>query len=160
MTCGSKTCTKCGIKHAATPEFFGPDKRRKDGLQSQCRECDKERDKKYRRTTYSKSYHKKYRSVYCKTITGYLRQVYHSAKRRCNNPKDKGYKNYGGRGIKMKFRLPDELIDYVIDILSYNSFEKIKGLHIDRIDNDGHYEKGNIRFVTRKENNNNKRSRE
>ena len=41
---------------------------------------------------------------------------------------------------------------YVIDELRVDP----RGLQIDRIDNDGHYEKGNIRFVTCVENNNNR----
>lgn len=35
----SKTCSKCREIKLATSEFFGPDKRRPRGLQSQCREC-------------------------------------------------------------------------------------------------------------------------
>lgn len=38
-----KTCTKCGIEYEATIEFFTTDKRRKDGLGSSCRVCDRKR---------------------------------------------------------------------------------------------------------------------
>lgn len=38
-----KTCTKCGIEYEATIEFFTMDKRRKDGLGSSCRVCDRKR---------------------------------------------------------------------------------------------------------------------
>lgn len=34
-----KRCSKCGEEKPATPEFFSRDKRRKDGLQSQCKHC-------------------------------------------------------------------------------------------------------------------------
>ncbi len=34
-----KTCTKCGETKAATSEFFGADKRGKDGLRSKCKGC-------------------------------------------------------------------------------------------------------------------------
>ncbi len=34
-----KRCSKCKIEKEATTEFFGIDKRKKDGLQCQCRQC-------------------------------------------------------------------------------------------------------------------------
>ena len=37
-----KKCTKCKIEKPATNQFFGPEKRRKCGLRSRCRECDRE----------------------------------------------------------------------------------------------------------------------
>lgn len=38
----AKKCTKCKIEKPTTNQFFGPDKRRKYGLRSRCRECDRE----------------------------------------------------------------------------------------------------------------------
>lgn len=35
----TKICTKCKIEQPAIPEYFGPDRRNKDGLQSACRTC-------------------------------------------------------------------------------------------------------------------------
>jgi len=66
---------------------------------------------------------------------------------RCYNPKQKEYKNYGGRGIIVcnKWRNDfKEYYDYVISL--ENAMEP--GLSIDRKDNDGNYEPGNLRWVT------------
>ena len=74
-------------------------------------------------------------------------------KTRCNNPNFKFYKYYGGRGIRCYFRDVNHFISHCLTLPNCSpEFE------IDRIDNDDGYCEGNIRFVTRKENLNNKRS--
>lgn len=67
---------------------------------------------------------------------------------RCNNPKAKSYKNYGGRGIKCFWTLEQipEMITY-LETLG----EKPDGYSLDRINNDGNYEPGNLRWASRKE---------
>lgn len=80
-----------------------------------------------------------------------LYRKFKSAKSRCNNSKNVSYPNYGGRGIKFLFK--DGFVDFVNYCLEIGWKE---GLQIDRIDNNGNYERGNIRFVTHKENQNNK----
>ena len=69
--------------------------------------------------------------------------------------KNKSYKNYGGRGIKVKFACFEDFFDYVVNELRADP----RGLTIDRIDNDGDYERGNIRFVSQVENLQNRRKR-
>ena len=91
---------------------------------------------------------------YLNTINGHLRHVFANIKHRCCNPKCKHYKNYGGRGIKCLFKNADEFVDYVINELQTDP----RGLTIDRINNEGHYEFGNIRFVSYSENLKNRRS--
>lgn len=76
-----------------------------------------------------------------------LDKKYNTAKSRCNNPKNSHYKHYGGRGIKFLFK--ESFVDFVDYCLSIGWKE---GLEMDRIDNNGNYEPGNIRFVTRREN--------
>ncbi len=156
-----KNCTKCKTDYPATIEYFPADKQHKDGLASQCRECYKKRDKEYRQAGKGKAAIKKYRATekgkatskrygkkYRSTINGHLHCVYRDIIARCNNPKNKRYPRYGGRDIKNLFNSVDEFVDYVVDILQVDP----RGLQIDRIDNDGNYEPGNIRFVTCKEN--------
>jgi hypothetical protein len=96
-----------------------------------------------------------YDKEYQKTFIGYLRKRFTCIKQRCTNPKHDSYKYYGGRGIECRFKDVNEFIDYIINELQINP----KGLQIDRINNDGHYEKGNIRFTTAKVNSNNRRKR-
>ena len=96
---------------------------------------------------------KKYNHAYYNSLSGYLRNIFSAMCNRCNNPNNKRYKYYGARGIKVKFASFDEFYNYVI----YELKAKPRGLTIDRIDNDDHYEKGNIRFVTRAENNRTRR---
>jgi len=72
---------------------------------------------------------------------------------RCNNVKNKHYKDYGERGIKLCERWCD-INNFIEDMyLTYSP-----GLEIDRIDNAGNYELSNCRWITRKENCNNRRS--
>jgi hypothetical protein len=74
---------------------------------------------------------------------------------RCFNPKCQAYYRYGGRGITMcdEWR---ESFDAFIAWAEPNGWRR--ELEIDRIDNDGNYEPGNCRWVTRKENNRNRRN--
>lgn len=64
---------------------------------------------------------------------------------RCTNPKGTGFARYGGRGIAVCSTWRN----------SFSAFKRDVGprpspLHsIDRIDNDGNYEPGNVRWVTR-----------
>lgn len=76
-----------------------------------------------------------------------------AAKQRCENPQDKGYHNYGARGIKFEFSSVTEAGLYLIKKYGLPKRE----LEIDRIDNNGSYARDNIRFVTHTENNSNKR---
>lgn len=90
-----------------------------------------------------------------KTIIDCLRSRFHQIKQRCNNPKNKDYKNYGGRGVKCLFISANEFINYIINELKIDP----RKLWIDRIDNDGCYKPGNVRLVTMAESNKNKRKK-
>lgn len=72
---------------------------------------------------------------------------------RCCNPADKGYKNYGGRGITIcdKWR---KSFKAFYDYIGSRPSPKHS---IDRINNDGNYEPGNIRWASKKVQANNSR---
>lgn len=74
--------------------------------------------------------------------------------RRCTDPDDQAFPNYGGRGITVCERWMDAR-NFVEDMRPGYS----AGLELDRIDNDGHYEPGNVRWATRSQNADNRRTR-
>lgn len=87
-----------------------------------------------------------------------LRSVYWNLNSRCSDPHNLAYDNYGGRGIENLFISQLDFLNYIIDGLHIVIYEQIEDLEIDRINNDGNYEPGNIRFVTSRVNQNNRRN--
>jgi hypothetical protein len=79
--------------------------------------------------------------------------VWEAIKQRCLNPNDRGYKNYGGRGI----RICDEWLNSMPFILWAINNGYRDGLQIDRINNNGDYEPSNCRWVDATVNNSNQR---
>lgn len=79
-------------------------------------------------------------------------RIYRGIRARCNNAKEKCYRNYGGRGIKNEWASFGDFRNDMHD--SYLAHVKAHGeenTQIDRIDNDGNYSKKNCRWVTPKE---------
>lgn len=71
-------------------------------------------------------------------------RAYIRANRRCNNSKDEQYSYYGGRGIKFLFNSYPEFLTEI--------GRKPSPKHsLDRINNNGPYEVGNVRWATKKE---------
>lgn len=82
-----------------------------------------------------------------------LFEIWRKMHYRCRNPKHKSYKNYGGRGITVC----EEWNSFVYFVLwAINNGYK-DNLTLDRIDNDKNYEPSNCRWVTMKEQMNNRR---
>lgn len=77
-------------------------------------------------------------------------------KKRCNNPNESNYANYGGRNIKLCEEWEKDFVaffNYMSNLPHYGE----EGYSIDRIDNDGNYEPGNVRWATRTQQNRNRR---
>jgi hypothetical protein len=69
-----------------------------------------------------------------------------SVRNRCNNPKAKDFDLYGGRGIAICSKW-DSFPAFLSDVGTRPSQQH----SIDRIDSNGHYEPGNVRWASSKE---------
>jgi hypothetical protein len=74
---------------------------------------------------------------------------------RCYSPKSTDFEHYGGRGIKACDRWHSAK-NFVADIKALGPRPSSKH-SLDRINNDGNYEPGNMRWATSKEQNDNRR---
>jgi hypothetical protein len=86
-------------------------------------------------------------------------RTWDAMKERCYNPKCKQFKNYGGRGIKVCDEWLHSFENFLAYLKANKMYPKPVGMSIDRIDNDGNYEPGNIRWATQSQQNCNQRSR-
>ncbi|MFX1689275.1 hypothetical protein [Paraburkholderia sp. A1RO-5L] len=75
---------------------------------------------------------------------------------RCHNPNDEGYVNYGGRGIRVCEEWRRDRTAFLRHAATLPGWDD-PTLDMDRENTNGHYEPGNIRFITRTENAKNKR---
>lgn len=84
----------------------------------------------------------------------YLHRTWGAMKHRCRNPNNTYYHRYGGRGITYDplFETYEGFRDYIMETIG----ERPDGLSLDRIDNDGNYSPGNLRWATQSEQNSNR----
>lgn len=75
--------------------------------------------------------------------------AFHGAKQRCTNPRNKNFYLYGGRGIKFLFTSFEQFF--------YELGRCPKGRSLDRRNNNGNYEPGNVRWATFKQQAKNRR---
>lgn len=84
-----------------------------------------------------------------------LRLRAHNAIARCTDLTHPRYDDWGGRGIKVGFATIEQFVEYLLTLPGHDN----QKLFLDRENNDGHYEPGNLRFVTPSESKYNQRCR-
>lgn len=77
-----------------------------------------------------------------------LHNLWSAIVRRCNDKAYIGYHNYGGRGIVVCHRWLHSYSDFAADIRSSIGERPSSKHSIDRINNNGNYEPGNVRWAT------------
>lgn len=80
------------------------------------------------------------------------RDAFYHARSHCRNPKNAEFSLYGGRGIEFHFDSFEDFFDAV-------GPRPTPRHSIDRIDNFGHYERGNLRWATQSEQCRNRRQK-
>lgn len=79
--------------------------------------------------------------------------AWQSMLQRCGNPNNPGWANYGGRSITVCERWQESFENFLADMGNRPSSRH----SLDRINNEGNYEPGNVRWATREQQNRNNR---
>jgi len=99
---------------------------------------------------------RKSHGLYKDPITGKKSRLYHiweDMKNRCYNPKNRRFKDYGGRGITVCQEWKDDYKCFYDWAMAHGYADD---LTIDRDDVNGNYEPGNCKWATQKEQGNNR----
>lgn len=80
-----------------------------------------------------------------------------ACRNRCHNPKDAGYRNYGARGIRVYGPWLEDKAKFLAYVITLPGWDN-PALELDRTHNDRGYEPGNLRFITKRDNINNRRT--
>lgn len=121
---GLYECPKCFIHFETMTDSVT------SGASTQCRSC----SNIVASTTHGMRNHPQY-------------QTWSNQKQRCRNENVPLYKNYGGRGISFSSEFEDFTV-WLSYIKSLDNYAKV-GFSLDRENNDGNYERGNLRWATR-----------
>lgn len=78
----------------------------------------------------------------------YLHELWMNMRRRCYDEKFPGYKRWGGRGITVCDSWRDDYTAFAADIRSEIGERPSDQHSLDRTDNNGNYEPGNVRWAT------------
>ena len=93
-----------------------------------------------------------------KTIHANVYSCWYMMRTRCNDPRHVAYESYGGRGIKVCAEWDNSETGFE-EFLRHIGARPSMKYSVDRIDNDGGYYPGNVKWSTAKEQANNKRPR-
>lgn len=138
----SKSCRACAnrawgeIQREAYPDFLRE--------QSHERRKKRQREQKQRQRDALRTEPKR---VPYTPLEKKLARAINQWKVRCTWKKATGYPYYGARGIEFRFASIEEALIWVLSNLGPCPL----GRSIDRIDNDRHYEPGNLRWATKSE---------